>query len=103
MLFGEENGFGVTGIIPSAQKGWSGVVAASFPNFWYWPAAAITNAAADLGAGEIILIEQHTPGPIESLTCVSGCNCAQFGYIPMEWYPAEFTAVSLATATASWL
>ena len=47
-------------------------------------------------AGDIILIEQHYPGPSSGLACA--CNCAQFEYVPMEYFQDIYDAIRNATA-----
>src|SRR5205085_1729721 len=53
-------------------------------------------AASALGAGDGMLIEQHTPGPGTGLSCP--CNCSQWEYVPMEYYQESFDAIRRATA-----
>src|SRR5262249_41452433 len=45
-------------------------------------ANAINAASGGLGFGDIMLIEQHVPGPGTGLSCP--CNCSQWEYVPME-------------------
>ena len=81
---GDVNPFGVTGICPDAHcRGFSFNVTGG-------AAAAIRAAADALGAGDIILIELHAPGPGAS-------GSGQDGFIAMEWWPAEFDAMRYAS------
>lgn len=87
------NSYGVTGIVSDADVG------VSSP--WQTPlnynlAAAINNAAVNLRYGDIMLIEQqYSSAPPPGASCQQ--NCSQFGSIPVEYYPAEFAAISNAT------
>lgn len=89
VMGGQENGYGVTGIAPSAQFGYSSIGSQS-------TATAITNAANAVGAGGIVLIELHRGGPQLQETCA--CNDGQCNYIAMEYWQAEYDAISTATA-----
>lgn len=89
------NGYGVTGIAHGAGIG----VSSTFDGTCIsWnPPLAINRAAQALGAGDVLLIEQHyfwfaPPG----VTCP--CNCEQFGYVPVEFFAAEYDAIRAATA-----
>jgi serine protease len=90
---------GVTGIAYDAQYGLEGAwLLTTWPNV----ASAINAAAAQLGAGDIILIELHNPTsqlpPGEQ--CDNGCgNCTQYGFIAMEYWQANFDAIQNATAS----
>jgi Subtilase family len=65
-----------------------GVVASIFPD---GNAADAIRAAADaLQPGDILLIELHRPGPRSS------DPFSQFGYLPMEFWRAEFLAIQYA-------
>jgi subtilisin family serine protease len=85
---GAANGQGVTGIAPAAQKLFAAAQTASGYNV----GAAITNCAANLNAGDIILIEQQTWGPRS--TGSSDC----FGCVPVEWYKPYYDAIKTAVA-----
>src|SRR5207249_6252797 len=61
----------------------------------YDVADAVNRAAAALAAGDIILLEQHSPGPASNMACP--CNCEQFEYIAMEYWQANFDAIRSAT------
>ncbi|MGW6459230.1 S8 family serine peptidase [Streptomyces sp. NPDC055078] len=99
MLWGLDNSYGVTGITPHSRMGWSSVTFSQFPNFFFSPASAIVNAAADLSAGDIILIEQHAPLLFDGVAYPdNSCNPRDIGYLPVEIFGAEFDAISQATA-----
>ncbi|WP_375765125.1 S8 family serine peptidase [Archangium gephyra] len=85
---GAANGQGVTGIAPMAQKLFAAAQTASGYNV----GAAITTCAANIGAGDVILIEQQTWGPRS--TGSSDC----FGCVPVEWYKPSYDAIKLAVA-----
>jgi serine protease len=80
------NGWGTTGIAYDAEIF---VAPVSWDN-GYNLAAALTNAAASLSAGDILLIEQQTQGPnyID--------NTSQFGLVPSEWQESVYNAIVIA-------
>jgi hypothetical protein len=82
----DRNGAGVTGIVPEAV-----VSASSFND--QSSSVAIKAAADKLGAGDVILLEIHRPGP-NSPTPLQG----QLGFIAIEWWPDDFTAIRYAVA-----
>jgi len=81
---GHDDGQGVTGLAPDAAVGASSVADQSFP-------AALLAAAAELEAGDIVLIELHAPGP----NAFEGGG--QFGYVPMEFWQDNFDAIRALT------
>lgn len=81
---GDLNGFGVTGICPDSIAGASSFVSSS-------SAGAIRLAADRLGAGDIILLEIHRPGPRST-------GVGQQGFIAIEWWPDDFAAIRYAVA-----
>lgn len=87
-MVGVNNGYGVTGIAHGAQAGHEAIGAQSV-------ASAITNAAAAAGQGGVVLIELHRLGPANSTPCT--CNTPQCDYIAMEYWQAEFDAISQAS------
>jgi len=89
VMVAQDNGFGVTGIVPDAGIGYSGIF--GVPS----AAQAIVNAADQLAPGDIVLIELHAPGP-NTVTCT--CNGGQCNFVPMEFFQAEFDAIQTATA-----
>ncbi|MFY0572357.1 S8 family serine peptidase [Archangium lansingense] len=85
---GAANGQGVTGIAPGAQK----YFAAAQTTAGFNVGAAITSCAANISAGDIILIEQQTWGP--QSTGSSDC----YGCVPVEWYKPYYDAIKTAVA-----
>ncbi|WNG53636.1 S8 family serine peptidase [Archangium gephyra] len=76
------NGEGVTGIAHSAQK----LFAAANTASGYNVGAAVTTCAANISAGDIIVIEQQMSGPISGK------------YVPVEWYKPWYDAIRTAVA-----
>jgi hypothetical protein len=108
-----DNGFGVTGFAPNVRYGLSSVcrpfdylaagAIASFSGENFAGRAhavvvanAINVTAGALIPGDIMLIEQHVPGPGTGRSCP--CNCSQWEYVPMEYYQESFDAIRRATA-----
>lgn len=87
MLIAKDNGYGVTGIVPGAD------IALSSHN-GSTDAEAILTAADSLEAGDIILIEIQTPGPRYDFAY----RTDQLGYVPIEYFQAEFDAIQYAWA-----
>src|SRR5437764_1299731 len=113
IIAARDNGMGVTGFAPNVSYGLSsvcrpfdyaaGLAVAVFSGenvtgrmHAYVVANAINAASSALGAGDGMLIEQHTPGPGTGLSCP--CNCSQWEYVPMEYYQESFDAIRRATA-----
>jgi subtilisin family serine protease len=83
ILAAQDNGFGITGIVPRTALGVDSPVAAIPP---YDVPGAINRAAAALPRGGIVLIEQHYPfGPSGS-------------WVPVEDSQGDFDAIRNATA-----
>ncbi|MBY5720607.1 S8 family serine peptidase [Rhizobium leguminosarum] len=80
---GDLNSFGVAGITSDA------VVSAISIFGGPGSAGAINAAAARLGAGDVILIELHRPGPRFAFANRGD----QRGYIAVEWWPDDFAAI----------
>lgn len=79
---GDHNGYGINGVIPNAKLHTVG----TYNTERGWDVAnAIYAAQTKLGIGDVILIEQQTHGP-------SGR-----GYVPVEWVPAIYDAIKIAT------
>jgi hypothetical protein len=98
-ILGVANSFGVTGIAPSAKYGTSSAIGLDFFGRGlaiYNVSNAILVAASKMNAGDVMLIEQHFPGPSSGLKCP--CNCTQFEYVAMEYFPDVYDAISLATS-----
>ena len=89
MLVARDNGFGVIGGVPDAEPR----VVAPFFDGSYLPANAVAVAAANMKAGDVLLLEQQAFGP-------HGCdNVTQVGCVPVEWIPSVFDAI-VVTAQA---
>ncbi|MFH1356390.1 MAG: S8 family serine peptidase, partial [bacterium] len=89
VLVAIDDGNGVTGIVPDATF-----------NVVSWhsnsAATAIDQAANNLTAGDLMILEGHIVGPSGTGPCIS---TDQDGCVPMEWNPAIFTAIQTATAS----
>lgn len=105
VLVARNDGRGMTGIASDAQWGASSVVRAeALLGVLGWTSGIHDASVADatlraievLKAGDVILIEQHSPGPPTANACRT--NCRQFEYVPMEYYPDSFDAFSTASA-----
>lgn len=83
---GDLNSFGITGIAADA------VVSAISIFGGTGSSGAINAAAARLGAGDVILIELHRPGPRFAFAN----RTDQRGYIAVEWWPDDFAAIRAA-------
>ncbi len=81
-LIGGDNGYGVTGIAPGASIGMISVSQVSV-------ADAFLMAGENLGVGDVMLIELHTPGPRFNFSAPNG----QQGFVCMEYFQAEFDAI----------
>ncbi|MBM76342.1 MAG: hypothetical protein CMK59_13135 [Proteobacteria bacterium] len=81
ILISQDNGYGVTGIVPNA----SALMISPFEDEDVYTVAAAVDASGDLlSPGDVLLIEQQG---------------YDFGlYCPVEWDPAVFEAISLLTA-----
>ncbi|MCI0402242.1 MAG: S8 family serine peptidase, partial [Acidobacteria bacterium] len=88
-----ENPYGVVGIAPLSELGVSTVIRVSFTPV----PSAIDDAAAHLRPGDIIIIEQHAPGPSSGMVCNDG-NCSQWEYVCQEYWQADFDAIRRAAA-----
>jgi subtilisin family serine protease len=84
---GDENPFGITGIVPAAN-----LKAVSHGDIG--SAAAIRLAASMLQPGDLLLLEMHRPGPRHNFEIRSD----QLGYIAVEWWPDDFEAIRFAVA-----
>lgn len=104
-LVARNDGQGITGIAYQSRYGVVSVVRLSLPEFEPEPhyacvADSINIAASQLGAGDIILIEQHAPWafPPGNTAFACQCNCEQFQYLPVEYWQAEYDAIRNATS-----
>jgi Subtilase family len=88
VIGGNENKFGIIGIVPhchqSAYSVWDNNGTYSFHT-------AMKNSADVLSQGDIILIEQHAAGPDAS-------GQGQDGYIAMEFWDINFDSIKYATS-----
>lgn len=84
-ISGDVNTFGITGIAADAAIRAISVFDAG-------SATAIRTAADALGAGDIILLELHRPGPRYNYQNRSD----QAGYIAIEWWPDDWSAIRYA-------
>jgi hypothetical protein len=89
-MVGGDNAYGVTGLVPRARFGVSSVFGVASQ------AVALDNAAAELRRGDVLLIELHNKGPVSGETCVA--NCAQFEFIAIEFWQAQYDVIAAATA-----
>lgn len=80
---------GVTGIVPAATV----LTAAANTAAGFNVASAIVAATQALSSGDVMLLEMQNFGPNYSFA-LGG----QFGYVPVEFYNAEFFAIRQATA-----
>ncbi len=87
---GDSNSFGVMGICPNARTSAVSVFRTTLAD--YNSASAIRNAADRLNNGDVMLLEQHRPGPN-----YPGGN-TQMGFIAIEWWPDDFLAIQYATS-----
>ncbi|HEV2069138.1 MAG TPA: S8 family serine peptidase [Acidimicrobiales bacterium] len=94
------NQYGVEGLVPEARIG----VATAADVFHLiggvargglFVASVIDQVSGLLGPGDILLIEQHYPGP---LTRSADDFNKAIGFVPVEYYPAEFFAIQRLTA-----
>jgi hypothetical protein len=86
-ISGDENSFGIIGIAPNAKFSGASIFGSGNSS-----AKAIKAAANKLSQGDMILIELHRAGP----NYPGGKT--QFGFIPIEWWSADFDAVKYATS-----
>lgn len=89
---GDANKMGIEGICPEASIGAISVFENS--NLNENTSAAIIHAANTLEPGDILLLEQHRPGPAS----IDPSDGSQQGFIAIEWWPDDFAAIQYATA-----
>ncbi|UXI66433.1 S8 family serine peptidase [Tahibacter amnicola] len=109
-LVAKDDGHGVTGIASDASWGAASTISPNALRAVLGGGSAIHDASvADaviratepLRPGDVILIEQHSPGPPVGAACScrgDGEDCRQFEFVPMEYFPDSFDAISTATA-----
>lgn len=103
ILRARDDGHGITGIANGSDYGVVSVIRESLPEidpslFYRMTADAVNVAAANLNAGDVILIEQHAPFMPANTAFVCSCNCDQLGYVAVENWQAEYDAIFSATA-----
>lgn len=84
-VIADKNGFGVTGIVYGAN---AMISHDSTRERGYNPANAITVAAENLKAGDVMMLEMQTTG------CVGGGGRGH--YAPMEWIPSVYDSIKVA-------
>ena len=84
-LVSRDNGNGTKGICYDA----TGHVVPTFRNNNWNVGGAITTAMTVLTAGDVIIIEQQTDGPLYD-------GSSQFGLVPVEWYQPWYNAIVTA-------
>lgn len=87
------NGFGVTGIAYGAAFGFESWIG---ENQGGNVAMSLMQAAAQVGSGDILLIEIQIQGPVGACTTCSDGTC---GRVAIEYEPANFDAISMITAS----
>jgi hypothetical protein len=95
-MVGDDNGFGVTGLSPAATAlTVSPMRLNASGQCIYALADSINVAANNLGAGDVMLIEQHIRGPRSTTDPKS-----QYGFVPVEYEQsgAVWSAIQSATA-----
>ncbi len=113
IIAARDNGLGITGFAPNVQFGlssgcrpfdyvWAAHVATFSGENWAGRAHnvvmanAMQVAADQLRPGDILLIEQHVPGPGTGTPCPG--NCGQWEFVPMEYYSESFDVIRRTTA-----
>jgi hypothetical protein len=96
VLAAQDNGYGMIGIAPDAivsvaSDKYTGGNITVLSAAW-----AINEAAAQLGPGDVLLLNIAPEGPDSGQEC--SCNCDDFEGVPLEWFPAVFDAIQSATA-----
>ena len=87
IICADSNEYGITGIAHAAEIDLISIDGLGV-------AAAIDLAASQLQAGDIILIEIHSPGPRYNFEP----RPDQMGYVPVEYFMANFDAIQMACA-----
>ena len=81
-----DNDLGMVGLTPDVDRVLTGSLGG------IGAAAAIDQVACHLEPGDVLLIELHGPGPR------SRFGGGQKGFVPMEWWAAEYEAIKVATS-----
>jgi len=106
-LVARNDGSGVTGIVSDAEWGAASIIRpAAFRGVLGLLAGihdavvsdAIEEAVEQLRVGDVILIEQHSPGPPSGTICPVD-DCSQFEFVPLEYFPDTFDVIETATAS----
>ncbi len=103
VMVAQDNEFGVTGIASRASYGVSSFVTARLERtLLFGIPAAILNAVDILRAGDVMVIEAHSPGPRTGQICLTNspnfCNCGQFEFVPQEFFQADWDAIQTAAS-----
>jgi subtilisin family serine protease len=85
IMIAENDASGVRGLAPNAQG-------SAYTHRSFGAAGAIQRAADLLSAGDILLLEMHSPGPRHDYELRDD----QKGYIAVEWWPDTFDAIRYA-------
>ena len=88
ILNGTDNSVGIVAICPDAKV----AVISIFGDEKRTSSAAIREAADQLQAGDILLVELHRPGPRFAFNSRDDEKC----YIAVEWWPDDFEAIQYA-------
>ncbi len=88
-LVGQDNGFGVTGIVSDAEIAFESTFLDSYED-------AIQNGVMLAGTTGVVVLEIQVQGPT-TVPC-DPCSLSQCNYIPVEWNPAVFSVIENATA-----
>ncbi len=89
ILATKDNSAGITGIISNSNFGVSSIEGVGV-------ADAIATAAANVAAGDIVLLELQTGGAPITANCT--CNTSQCDLVPVEYLQANFDVIQTATA-----
>ncbi len=93
-LIADDNGIGVTGIVPDASIGMVNTARLEGADCVVRVAEAIDHAHDNLVAGDIILLELQVRGPDPTCTGDGAPN----GYVALEWIAAWYDAIVSATS-----
>ncbi len=89
-----DNGFGTTGLVPSAAVRLS----TALPPAGYNPAAAISGAANQFWKGAVILLEMQTQAGFDCSGGTIPVTATTDRYVPIEWHAASKAAIKSAVA-----
>lgn len=96
-VIAQRNSYGMTGIAPAANFGISSAHQSSTESS---TAQAINAAAAELGPGDVILVELQSTGPSTGEPCTCSClvDPPNTTFVPVEYYQDRYDAIRAATA-----